>query len=76
MLSIDLNPGSCWISQENVEDDHAADSQQDHEGQNDDEGQRNKEKKIECDCCGSWSHEKMDCPFAFCQGIGGKGGES
>ena len=45
VLSIDLNPGSCWISQENVEDDHAADSQQDHEGQNDDEGQRNKEKK-------------------------------
>jgi hypothetical protein len=28
-----------------VEDDHAADSQPDREGQNDDEGQRNKEKK-------------------------------
>ena len=34
-------------------------------------GKGTKRKKIECDCCGSWSHEKMDCPFAFCQGIGG-----
>lgn len=36
---------------------------------------KGKRKKIECDCCGSWSHEKMDCPFAKqrCDKCGMKG---
>ncbi|CAL1127039.1 unnamed protein product [Cladocopium goreaui] len=38
-------------------------------------GKGTKRKKIECDCCGSWSHEKMDCPFAKqrCDKCGMKG---
>lgn len=44
-LSIDLlSLVAAGFLRKNVEDDHAADSE-DHEGQNDDEGQRNKEKK-------------------------------
>lgn len=41
-------------------------------------GKGTKAKKIECDCCGSWTHEKMNCPFAVCHRIAGglgKGGE-